>query len=131
MLLLKRTRPLTTLPSSQRKTFLLVTPLFRMASPKLRATAPQQSSFPRLTRSKFSRISQGKCKTCLRSHLLNSKNTCELQKKACAGSLQTAHMARVPGISKRKAFSDSSQMTPQITNARTRGKEAKYLIDIM
>jgi hypothetical protein len=42
-----------------------------------------------------------------------------------------ANMARVPAISKHKAFSDSSQMTPLITNARTRGKEARYLIDIM
>ena len=42
-----------------------------------------------------------------------------------------ANMARVPAISKHKAFSDSSQMTPRITDARTRGKEARYLIDIM
>ena len=87
-LLLKRTSPMITLPSSRRKTFLSVTPLFRIASPKLRATAQQQSSFPRLTRSKFNRISQGKCKTCLKSQLLNSRNTCEFQKKAYAVSFQ-------------------------------------------
>ena len=42
-----------------------------------------------------------------------------------------ANLARVPAMSKRKVFSDSSQMTPQITSARTRGKEARYLIDVV
>lgn len=68
----KKASPATTHPWSPKKTFLLVTPHFRIASPKLRGTAQQRYSLPKCTRNQFNKISQGKYKT--------SRNASEFQK---------------------------------------------------
>lgn len=89
MLLLKRTRSLTTLPSSRRKTFLLVTH-FSEVIPKTEGDGSASELLPRLQKEQVQQVSQGKCKTCPEESSLEQQECLEFQRKAVLGRSRDA-----------------------------------------